>query len=118
MAPYTIAHEHQLDREGDWRLVRRTLGVRHFGVNLVEVPPGGHLPAHDESDPAQEELYLVLSGRPTIRVGDEEHVAEPGTFVRFDPEPVRSVVNHGDEPARLLMVSAPTSSGFQPMEWA
>ncbi len=60
----------------------------------------------------------MLDGRPTVRIGDVEHDAPPGTFVRLDPEPVRSVVNRTDRPARLLMVSAPTSSGFAPMEWA
>ncbi len=115
---HTIAHTDDLDREGIWLLARRTLGITSFGLNLVDVPPGGELPAHDETEPAQEEVYLVLDGRPTIRIGSEEHVAEPGTFVRLDPAPVRSVVNHGTEPARLLMVSAPVTSGFRPMEWA
>ena len=115
---HTIAHTDDLHREGSWSLVRRTLGVRSFGINVVDVPPGGELPAHSETEPDQEEVYLVLAGRPTIRIGDEEHEARAGTFVRLDPEPVRSVVNRGTEPARLLMVSAPTSSGFAPMEWA
>jgi len=115
---HTIAHTDDLPREGGWMLVRRSLGLTSFGINLVDVPPGGELPAHAETDPDQEEVYLVLSGRPTVVIDGVEHDAEPGTFVRLDPEPVRSVVNRGAEPARLLMVSAPTSSGFQPMEWA
>ncbi len=115
---HTIAHTDDLAREGGWRLVRRSLDVRSFGINLVDVPPGGELPAHDETESAQEEVYLVLHGRPSIRVGDEEHEARPGTFVRLDPEPVRSVVNRGTQTARLLMVSAPITSGFAPMEWA
>jgi len=115
---HTIAHTDDLAREGAWLLARRTLDVRSFGINLVDVPPGGSLPAHDETESAQEEVYLVLGGRPTILIGDLEHEAGPGTFVRLDPEPVRSVVNRGTEPARLLMVSAPTSSGFAPMDWA
>jgi quercetin dioxygenase-like cupin family protein len=115
---YTAAHEDDLAREGGWRLVRRTLGLSAFGMNLVEVAPGGDLPAHDERDPDQEEVYFVLAGRPTIRIGEEEHEAGPGTFVRISPEPIRSVVNSGHEPARLLMVSAPTASGFEPQDWA
>jgi mannose-6-phosphate isomerase-like protein (cupin superfamily) len=115
---HAIAHTDELDREGPWLLARRTLGVRSLGINVVDVAPGGSLPAHDETESAQEEVYLVLSGRPTIRVGDREHEAPAGTFVRLDPEPIRSVVNRGTEPARLLMVSAPTSSGFTPMDWS
>jgi uncharacterized cupin superfamily protein len=115
---HTIATIDRLEREGSWLLARRTLGVRSFGINVVDVPPGGSLPAHDETESAQEEVYLVLEGRPTVRIGDAEHEVPAGTFVRLDPEPVRSVVNRSAEPARLLMVSAPTSSGFAPMEWA
>ncbi len=115
---HAIAHTDDLARDGGWLLARRTLDVRSFGINVVDVPPGGELPAHDETESAQEEVYLVLSGRPTIRIAGEEHEAPAGTFVRLDPEPVRSVVNRSSEPARLLMVSAPTSSGFTPMEWA
>jgi uncharacterized cupin superfamily protein len=115
---HTIAHTDHLDREGSWLLARRTLDVRSFGINVVDVPPGGELPAHDETDPDQEEVYLVLAGRPTIRIAGAEHELRAGSFVRLDPEPVRAVVNRGTGTARLLMVSAPTSSGFAPMEWA
>ena len=117
MSAWTIAHEEDLAREGAWRLVRRTLG-RAFGMNLVEVGPGAELPAHDERDPDQEEVYVVLDGRPVVIIDGEEHEARPGTFVRLAPEPVRSVVNRTDDPARLLMVSAPVGSGFEPQEWA
>ena len=35
---YTIAHRDELERTGNWTLVRRSLGCRSFGVNLVEIP--------------------------------------------------------------------------------
>lgn len=115
---HIIVHEDDLARDGGWRLVRRSLGVRSFGINLVEVPPDGALPAHDERERDQEEVFVVLSGTPTILIDGQAHDCLPGSFVRLDPEPVRSVVNRGDRPARLLIVSAPTTSGFEPMEWA
>ena len=37
---YTIAHRDELERTGNWSLVRRTLDCNSFGVNLVELPPG------------------------------------------------------------------------------
>lgn len=61
---------------------------------------------------------MSLSGTPTVHIADTQHEAVPGTLVRFDPEPVRSVINRAAEPARLLMVSAPADIGFAPMEWA
>ena len=108
--PHHRPHD-DLDREGGWRLVRRGLDVHAFGINLVDVPPGESLPAHDDTESAQEEVYLVLARRPTIRIGELEHVAGPGA----DPSGwtrSRSVRRQprAREPARLLMVSAPTSS--------
>jgi hypothetical protein len=41
-----------------------------------------------------------------------------GTFARLDPPLRRTVVNNGEEPASVLIVSAPRSSGYEPMEWA
>jgi uncharacterized cupin superfamily protein len=114
----TIRHVDEFPRDGGWRLARRALGVRAFGLNVVDVPPGGSLPAHTEQDPDQEEVYVVLSGSPTITVDGVVHPAPAGTFVRLDPAPLRAVHNPGPEPARLLMVSAPVSSGYEPMEWA
>jgi uncharacterized cupin superfamily protein len=114
----TFTHRNECERTGDWTLVRRTLGLRAFGMNVVDVPPGGQIPEHDEIDRDQEEVFYVLGGEPTIVVDGEEHRAPVGTFVRLDPQHARTVRNHGDEPASVLIVSAPRSSGYEPMEWA
>ncbi len=60
---YTISHLDELERTGNWTLVRRSLGCRSFGVNLVEIPPGESIPEHDETERDQEELFFVFSGR-------------------------------------------------------
>jgi hypothetical protein len=49
---------------------------------------------------------------------DEFERAPAGTFVRLDPEPQRTVRNDGEDVATVLIVSAPTTSGYEPMEWA
>ena len=46
---FTIAHREELDRTGNWTLVRRSLDCRSFGVNVVEIPPGESIPEHDET---------------------------------------------------------------------
>jgi (S)-ureidoglycine aminohydrolase len=113
-----IAHRDECERTGDWTLVRRTLGVQAFGMNLVEIPPGGQIPEHDETGRDQEEVFYVLSGNPTMVIDGGEHAAPAGTFVRLDPQHARTVRNDGDEPASVLIASAPRSSGYKPMEWA
>ena len=114
----TIAHRDECERTGNWTLVRRTLGVQAFGMNLVEIPPGGQIPEHDETGRDQEEVFYILTGNPTMVIDGDEHAAPAGTFVRLDPQHVRTVRNDGDEPASVLIASAPRSSGYEPMEWA
>jgi uncharacterized cupin superfamily protein len=114
---YTIAHREELDRSGNWSLVRRSLDCQAFGVNVVEIPAGESIPEHDETERDQEELFYVISGLPTLVIDGEEHPAPAGTFARLDPAHLRTVRNDGSEPASVLIVSAPTTSGYKPMEW-
>ena len=113
----TFAHRDDCETTGSWRLVRRTLGLRAFGINLVDIPPGEQIPEHDEIERDQEEVFYILSGTPTLVVDGEDHQARAGWFARLDPEHTRTVRNDGDEPASVLIASAPRSSGYEPMEW-
>jgi len=114
----TIRRREDLERTGNWLLVRRSLGVGAFGVNLVEIPPGERIPEHDETGRDQEELFLVLEGSPSLVVDGREIEAPAGTFARLDPHLSRTVVNNGDETAAVRVVAAPRTSGYEPMEWA
>ncbi len=119
MSAYTVMHIDELEKPWPkWLLVRKSLGIGSFGANVTELQPGEQIPEHDERNRAQEELFFTLSGSPTIIIDGQEHAAPEGTFVRLDPEPKRYVVNRGDTVARVLIISAPISSGYQPMDWA
>jgi uncharacterized cupin superfamily protein len=111
----TFTHRDDCETTGNWRLVRRTLGLEAFGINLVDIPPGEQIPEHDEIERDQEEVFCT--GTPTLVVDGEDHPARAGWFARLDPEHRRTVRNDGDEPASVLIASAPRSSGYQPMEW-
>lgn len=116
---YTIEHLEEL--EHPWpkrRLARRSLGLSSFGMNVAEIPPGEDIPTHDETESDQEEVFVCLEGTPTMVVDGDEHPLRPGTFARCDPEAVRTVRNDGPEPARVLIVSAPRTSGYRPPDWA
>jgi uncharacterized cupin superfamily protein len=115
---FAVVHRDQLERTGNWALVRRSLGCSALGANLVEIPPGESIPEHDETDRDQEELFFVLSGSAVLVIDGADHAAPEGTFARLDPVHRRTVRNDGDEDASVLIVSAPTSSGYVPMEWA
>ena len=118
MAGFTFSHRDDFERNGNWALARRSLGVNSFGMNLVEIQPGESIPEHDETDRDQEEVFFVVGGDAVIVIDGEDHAAATGTFVRFDPEVRRTARNDGDAVATLMMVSAPRGSGYEPMGWA
>jgi uncharacterized cupin superfamily protein len=114
----TICHRDELERTGKWLLARRSLGLSSFGMNLVEIPAGEQIPEHTEAERDHEEVFLVLSGSPTLVVDGREYDAPEGTFARVDPALSRTVVNRGAETASVLIVSAPRTSGYEPLSWA
>ena len=116
-AGFTIEHRDDFERSGRWSLARRSLGIGSFGMNLVDIAPGDRIPEHDEIARDQEEVFVVLRGDATMVVDGHEHPAPAGTFARVAPEVSRTVVNPGKEPVSLLIVSAPTASGYEPAPW-
>jgi uncharacterized cupin superfamily protein len=115
---FTILRADELEKSGDWLLARRSLGLSAFGMNLVDIEPGGRIPEHSETGRDQEEVFVMLNGEATIVIDGDEHDLSEGSFARLDPELTRTVVNRGARPARLLIVSAPRTSGYEPMSWA
>ena len=108
----------EMETNGAWTLVRRSLGLKSFGVNMVEIAPGDSIPEHDETGRDQEELFLALSGDVVLVVDGEDHALAEGAFARLDTHLRRTVRNDGDVPARVLIASAPQTSGYEPMGWA
>jgi (S)-ureidoglycine aminohydrolase len=100
-----------------WHLARKSLGAEAFGFNVVVIEPGGELPAHNESESKEEEVYLVLEGEGTIVADGSEHPAPAGTFVRYGPEVERTIRNKSDSAVRALLIGVPEDSGYEPMSW-
>jgi mannose-6-phosphate isomerase-like protein (cupin superfamily) len=115
---FTIKHLSELETNGRWSLVRRGLDVQSFGMNLVEIEQGYSIPEHHELDRDQEEVFIVLEGNAVMVIDGEDHPAPAGTFVRVAPALTRTVRNDAEAPVRLLIVSAPTTSGYTDMGWA
>jgi uncharacterized cupin superfamily protein len=115
---FTIQHLDELEHPWPkWILARKSLGITAFGMNVCELQPGESIPEHDEQGRDQEEVFLTLTGSPTLVIDGARHPAPEGTFARLDPAPTRTVVNDGPDVARVLIVSAPCTSGYEPMEW-
>ena len=81
-------------------------GSQELGATLYEIDPGGRVsPLHVHH--ANEELLIVLSGRPTLRTLDGERELEPGAVVAFPSgrRGAHQVLNRSGEPSRVLMAS-------------
>jgi uncharacterized cupin superfamily protein len=95
-----------------WRSnVRRLVSPGNaMGMSLYELLPGQtQCPYHFHH--ANDELILVLSGRPTLRTPDGEQELEPGDFAHFPKGPAgaHQVVNRSDEPALYVVGSSSVS---------
>lgn len=73
--------------------------------DVYGLKPGQSQKAHDHA--GEDKIYHVLTGRPTIQIGDEQRVAEPGVTVIAPAGIVHGVVNETDENATLLVMMAP-----------
>jgi hypothetical protein len=95
-----------------YRLVRRALGVRAFGVNAFTADAGVQLiEDHVETGAGSgghEELYVVLAGHARFVIDDAEHDAPAGTFV-FVPDPAsrRSATAVADGTAAMVVGGRP-----------
>jgi uncharacterized cupin superfamily protein len=103
---------------GGMRRVRAGLGVSSFGIQVIELPPSfEHYPEHNHSHDEQEEVYTVLSGRATLRVGGEDHELEPGVFARVGPSEKRKFVT-GEQGVRILALGAIPGSVYRAPEFS
>jgi uncharacterized cupin superfamily protein len=119
---YTIKHVNDFEEmEGSggatWRLARKTLGAESFGFNVVDIEPGGQIPAHNHAEDDQEEVFIILEGEGTIITDDEEHEAPAGTYCRYAPEVNRTIRNESGAPVRALLIGVPVKSGYKQMPW-
>jgi uncharacterized cupin superfamily protein len=86
--------------------VGRQAGAKHIGASVYELPAGQALcPYHWQA--GNEEMIIVLSGRPSTRTPDGWRELEEGELVPFPrgPDGAHQVMNRGEATARVLMLS-------------
>lgn len=66
------------ERQQSGRAYREFLRVPALSAGLYALPAGGTDP---QKPHREDEVYYVVSGRASIRVGTEDHPVEPGTVV-------------------------------------
>jgi uncharacterized cupin superfamily protein len=80
------------------------LNVRVLAPHTAHVAPGGD-PARGHSHRTIEEIYFVLDGEITIKLGDDVTTLGPRDAVLIPPATARAVRNDSGEEAAFLMVS-------------
>jgi mannose-6-phosphate isomerase-like protein (cupin superfamily) len=119
VAAYDVVDVGELDAEGPGGIVRkarRALGAKAFGFNYFIFPPNQEGHEHDHDDSNQEEVYFVVKGSGTMRVGDENVELQPGRFVRVDPGTTR-LPSSGAEGLEYVAFGAPLDGQYEPPSW-
>jgi quercetin dioxygenase-like cupin family protein len=100
--------------EGTVGVITKIPGTVTNGViSIVEHPVGARaiVPPHVHQD--HDEWSYILEGRIGARVGDDEFIAEAGSYI-LKPRRIPHVFwNPGDDPARILEIITP--SGLEEM---
>ncbi len=84
----------------------RQAGAKRLGASLFALPPGqAAFPLHYHL--GNEEMLVVIAGRPSLRRLDDERELASGEVVSFPrgESGAHQVVNRSDEEARILLIS-------------
>jgi tetratricopeptide (TPR) repeat protein len=122
MTAWATAQLDDIDKISDgrvpWRPVRHHFGITSFGLNVFTGEEAGDriINEHDEADDAQEELYLVHSGRARFELDGETLDAPVGTLVFAPPGVMRTAF--AEEPGTTLVaVGGTPGKAYEPGGW-
>ena len=91
---------------GEMRHYPEALGCEQVAFSWRLMPPNtGGRGSYGHRHPGQEEIYFVVSGTPTFKVGDEVFKAGPQTAVRMTGEEFYSLHNDTDGESELVVFS-------------
>ena len=116
MSDYTVmraaeAPDYTGEAPGAFLGYARPMGSEQLGVNLRVLAPGtahvppGEDPALGHSHRTIEELYFVVDGEVTAKLGDDVVTLGPRDAVRIPAETPRAVRNDSEAEAAFLMIS-------------
>lgn len=89
---------------GAVKLAGAELGIRAFGMQVLDLPAGfDQYPPHHHAEDGQEEVYVVLEGEAFFVIDGEDVPAVAGEAVRVDSTCTRSV-RPGAQGARILAI--------------
>lgn len=103
--------------DGVIKLARAELGIRAFGVQVLDLPPSYTTDSHDEQATGQEELYVTLAGHGSVVIeADEPLPLEPGRLTVVAPSASRAL-RSGEHGLRVLVVGGTPDAAYEPPAW-
>jgi uncharacterized cupin superfamily protein len=116
VSDYTIlraadAPDYTGDAPGAFYGYARPMGSEQLGVNLRVLEPGmahvppGEDPTRGHSHRTIEEIYFVLEGELTIKLGDDVLTLGPRDAVRIPAQTPRATRNDSDATTAFLLIS-------------
>ena len=91
---------------GEQRWYTNAVGAEQVSFSWRRMLPGtGGRGSYGHRHPGHEEMYFVISGVVTFKIGDDVFEAGPQTAIRISGEAFRSVHNDTDGEAELLIFS-------------
>jgi mannose-6-phosphate isomerase-like protein (cupin superfamily) len=111
--PITVAGELR------WKPIRRTLGIKAFGMNAYTGENVGDdvVERHSEERLGHEEVYLVLAGRATFDLDGESLDAPAGTMVFLRDPTVRRYASAAEPGTTVLAVGGKPGEAYTPSAW-
>jgi mannose-6-phosphate isomerase-like protein (cupin superfamily) len=103
---------------GTYVRARAELGVRSFGMQVIDLPPDvTAYPEHTEEDSGQEEVFVLLAGGGFLRIDDEDVPLDPETLIRVAPRARRKLLP-GGEGARVLILGGVPGEAYAPTPYS
>ena len=115
MSGYTLRSIDELEaiHHGAVKLAAAELGVRSFGMQVLDFPGGfSDYPEHDHAEDTQEEVYVVLRGSATFEIDGQSESLEPGQILRIAPE-ARRKLTPGPDGVRVLAIGCTVSRPYE-----
>jgi quercetin dioxygenase-like cupin family protein len=118
MAGYTAARISEIDSifGGVFIRARGALGVKSFGMQVLEIPPNGAWAEHNHEAGGEEEVYLLLRGSGELVVDGETVALDEETIVRVDPAATRQL-KAGADGARILALGGKPGEAYEVIEF-
>jgi mannose-6-phosphate isomerase-like protein (cupin superfamily) len=97
-----------------WRLINKdTVGSEAVRIHYSVYPPGSYTKEHPiHTD--REQVYYIISGIMSLKIGGEEHEVQPGAFVYVPRGIEHNHRNDGSEDLIFITVNCLVRSGETP----